>query len=141
MYAPCLHTAESLVRMEGLEPPRLSTPEPKSGAATNYATSAYLYMVVFLPTLTTISLVVFATLVRTSGFTSILTCTFMYSTSFFFTFSSHNTFSYTKKWSEMRDSNSRPSGPKPDALPDCANLRVNLLITCSGDSYADQFKF
>ena len=26
-------------------------------------------------------------------------------------------------WSEMRDSNSRPSGPKPDALPDCANLR------------------
>jgi hypothetical protein len=29
-----------LVRMKGLEPPRLSTPEPKSGAATNYATSA-----------------------------------------------------------------------------------------------------
>ena len=28
-----------------------------------------------------------------------------------------------KTWSEMRDSNSRPSGPKPDALPDCANLR------------------
>ncbi|GEM_PF-1920423 len=28
------------VRMKGLEPPRLSTPDPKSGAATNYATSA-----------------------------------------------------------------------------------------------------
>ena len=27
--------------MKGLEPPRLSTPEPKSGAATNYATSAF----------------------------------------------------------------------------------------------------
>ena len=26
--------------MEGLEPPRLSAPDPKSGAATNYATSA-----------------------------------------------------------------------------------------------------
>ena len=28
------------------------------------------------------------------------------------------------KWSERRDSNSRPSGPKPDALPDCATLRL-----------------
>ena len=28
------------VRMEGLEPPRLAAPDPKSGAATNYATSA-----------------------------------------------------------------------------------------------------
>jgi hypothetical protein len=27
------------------------------------------------------------------------------------------------EWSEWRDSNSRPSGPKPDALPDCATLR------------------
>ncbi len=27
------------------------------------------------------------------------------------------------KWSEWRDSNSRPSGPKPDALPGCATLR------------------
>ena len=26
--------------MEGLEPPRLSAPDPKSGTATNYATSA-----------------------------------------------------------------------------------------------------
>lgn len=31
-----------LVRMKGLEPPRLSTLEPKSSAATNYATSALL---------------------------------------------------------------------------------------------------
>lgn len=29
-----------IVRMEGLEPPRLSAPDPKSGAAANYATSA-----------------------------------------------------------------------------------------------------
>ncbi len=27
--------------MEGLEPTRLAAPDPKSGAATNYATSAY----------------------------------------------------------------------------------------------------
>jgi len=32
-----------LVRMEGLEPPRLSAPDPKSGTATNYATSAFNY--------------------------------------------------------------------------------------------------
>ncbi len=30
----------NFVRMKGLEPPRLSAPDPKSGAATNYATSA-----------------------------------------------------------------------------------------------------
>jgi hypothetical protein len=29
--------------MEGLEPPRLSAPDPKSGTATNYATSAAYY--------------------------------------------------------------------------------------------------
>ena len=29
-----------VVRMEGLEPPRLSAPDPKSGTATNYATCA-----------------------------------------------------------------------------------------------------
>ena len=28
--------------MKGLEPPRLSAPDPKSGAATNYATAAKL---------------------------------------------------------------------------------------------------
>lgn len=28
-----------------------------------------------------------------------------------------------EKWSEWRDSNPRPSGPKPDALPGCANHR------------------
>jgi hypothetical protein len=27
--------------MEGLEPPRLAAPDPKSGAATNYATSGF----------------------------------------------------------------------------------------------------
>ena len=30
----------SVVRMKGLEPPRLSALDPKSSAATNYATSA-----------------------------------------------------------------------------------------------------
>jgi hypothetical protein len=29
------------VQMKGLEPPRRETPDPKSGAATNYATSAF----------------------------------------------------------------------------------------------------
>jgi hypothetical protein len=29
-----------MVRKKGLEPPRLAAPDPKSGAATNYATSA-----------------------------------------------------------------------------------------------------
>ena len=29
------------VRTKGLEPPRRKTPDPKSGAATNYATCAY----------------------------------------------------------------------------------------------------
>lgn len=30
------------VRIKGLEPPRLTAPDPKSDAATNYAISAYL---------------------------------------------------------------------------------------------------
>ncbi len=29
-----------MVRMKGLEPPRLTAPDPKSGVATNYTTSA-----------------------------------------------------------------------------------------------------
>ena len=29
-----------VVRMKGLEPSRIATPEPKSGASTNFATSA-----------------------------------------------------------------------------------------------------
>lgn len=32
------------VRMKGLEPIRLSAPDPKSGTATNYATSACKYV-------------------------------------------------------------------------------------------------
>ena len=31
---------KQIVRMKGLEPPRLTAPDPKSGAAANYATSA-----------------------------------------------------------------------------------------------------
>ena len=31
---------EQMVRVEGLEPPRLAAPEPKSGASTNFATPA-----------------------------------------------------------------------------------------------------
>ena len=34
------------VRMIGLEPTRLAAPDPKSGAATNYATPAYLILLV-----------------------------------------------------------------------------------------------
>ena len=33
------------VRMKGLEPPRRKTPDPKSGAATNYATSAIILQI------------------------------------------------------------------------------------------------
>jgi len=29
-------------------------------------------------------------------------------------------------WSEYKDSNLGPSGPKPDALPGCATLRLSL---------------
>ena len=36
---------EKLVRVIGLEPTRLTTPDPKSGAATNYATRATLLLV------------------------------------------------------------------------------------------------
>ena len=32
-------------------------------------------------------------------------------------------FAFFIKWSEWQDSNLRPSGPKPDALPGCATLR------------------
>ncbi len=32
------------VRLKGLEPPRLSAPDPKSGAATNYATAALWFL-------------------------------------------------------------------------------------------------
>jgi hypothetical protein len=31
-------------------------------------------------------------------------------------------------WSEYKDSNLGPPGPKPGALPDCATLRINLLL-------------
>ena len=31
---------KKMVRVEGLEPPRLAAPEPKSGASTNFATPA-----------------------------------------------------------------------------------------------------
>ncbi len=33
----------------------------------------------------------------------------------------------TTYWSGRRDSNPRPSGPKPDALPDCATPRLSLV--------------
>ena len=38
--SPRKHFGGNVVRKKGLEPPRLSAPDPKSGAATNYATSA-----------------------------------------------------------------------------------------------------
>ncbi len=33
-----------------------------------------------------------------------------------------------KTWSGQRDSNSRPSGPKPDALPGCAMPRIYVYM-------------
>ena len=41
---------EYMVRVEGLEPPRLAAPEPKSGASTNFATPAFKKYIVFLKT-------------------------------------------------------------------------------------------
>jgi hypothetical protein len=38
---PSLLGGIGLVRKKGLEPPRREAPDPKSGAATNYATSAF----------------------------------------------------------------------------------------------------
>ena len=36
-------------------------------------------------------------------------------------------------WSGRRDSNPRPSGPKPDALPGCATPRLNVgYRNCDG---------
>ena len=35
------------VRTKGLEPPRLSAPDPKSGTATNYATSAFFELQIY----------------------------------------------------------------------------------------------
>ena len=32
-------------------------------------------------------------------------------------------------WSEYKDSNFGPPGPKPGALPDCATLRMKLVET------------
>ena len=34
---------------------------------------------------------------------------------------------FLNNWSERQDSNLRPSGPKPDALPNCATLRRTEL--------------
>ena len=39
--APVWFTLRILVRVEGLEPPRLKPPDPKSGASTNFAIPAY----------------------------------------------------------------------------------------------------
>ena len=36
----------------------------------------------------------------------------------------------SRYWSRWRDSNSRPSGPKPDALPDCATPSKNFARPC-----------
>ena len=39
-FAPFRRIASLCVRLKGLEPPRLSAPDPKSGVATNYTTAA-----------------------------------------------------------------------------------------------------
>ena len=39
-----MHTPRSfIVRLIGLEPTRIATPDPKSGASTNFATSAIVF--------------------------------------------------------------------------------------------------
>ncbi len=44
---------------------------------------------------------------------------------------------FVRGWSGRRDSNSRPSGPKPDALPSCATPRIILLLE-GGGQYSSQ---
>ena len=46
-----------------------------------------------------------------------------------------------KLWSEWRDSNSRPPGPKPGALPDCATLRPCVLPFPSGTTVRHRVKY
>jgi hypothetical protein len=41
-----------------------------------------------------------------------------------------------RNWSEMQDSNLRPSAPKADALPDCANLRMCYKTANSSITYS-----
>ena len=43
-----------MVRLEGLEPPRISPPEPKSGVSANFTTAAFDYYNIKLATLSTI---------------------------------------------------------------------------------------
>ena len=40
--------SQKKVRMKGLEPPRLTAPDPKSGVATNYTTSANIFFSFFV---------------------------------------------------------------------------------------------
>ena len=41
-----------MVRVKGLEPPRLAAPEPKSGASTNFATPAFKIQTAFALSIT-----------------------------------------------------------------------------------------
>ena len=49
---------------------------------------------------------------------------------------SFNGSSRTKEWSERLDSNQRPHGPQPCALPDCATLRMSHFKCYAWDSQA-----
>lgn len=40
--------------------------------------------------------------------------------------------SYTRIWSEQQDSNLRPPGPKPGALPNCAMPREQKAVQNAG---------
>ena len=42
-----------------------------------------------------------------------------------------------EKWSEYKDSNLGPPGPKPGALPDCATLRLRPLLYLMGPILAN----
>ena len=46
-----------------------------------------------------------------------------------------------KEWSERRDSNSRPSAPKADALPGCATLRHADIVTPDQRDLGGRAKF
>ena len=120
----------NMVRTGRLELPQFYPLEPKSSASTNFATSAYsgvidgarthdsrnhnpgLYQLSYNHHYNRLFLIYGA-----SG--RIRTCYPRLRRPMLYP----NELQTHLKWSEQRDLNPRPSGPKPDALPSCAMLR------------------